>query len=226
VQRHGQRDPGGFAEGAREPSGQHPHPVSAERQCVGDWGVVDHAAVDEIAARDPHRREHRGDRRAGQDRIDRVAAREQDVLAAEHAGGNNMERHRSVFEPTEPEVVGEEPAGRCWVPSDADGRGSRAGRRADGSGTRRRVDSDRHNAPSASMPLASGRPASQPPLTAPTEVPTMRSGATPTSVSAASIPTAQRVRGRRRRQRASLGGRGSGSVIRSGRSRRIASSKD
>ena len=66
---------GACVERAGVPGGQHVDDVGAERDGLGDGGVVGDAAVDEVAAADPHRREHGGDGGAGEDRVDRVAVR-------------------------------------------------------------------------------------------------------------------------------------------------------
>ena len=50
-------------------------------------------------------------------------------------------------------------------------------------------DSERHRSARPSMPALSGRDATHPAFTAPTEVATIRSGRIPASASALSIPT-------------------------------------
>lgn len=52
--------------------------------------------------------EDAGDGGAGQDRVDGVAVGEQHVEAAQHVGGNHVQRDRCVFEPLELEVLGQQ----------------------------------------------------------------------------------------------------------------------
>lgn len=100
-----------------------------------------------------------------------------------------MERDRRVFQPGEPEAVFEQ-ASKPTV-----GYQLRRLPRNPASPVSGRVgntsacESDRHRSASAVIPARSGGDAIQPPLTAPTDVPTISSGAMPASARPRSMPT-------------------------------------
>ena len=75
-----------------------------------DRSVVDYATVDECPTVDRDGREHARDRRAGADRVGRVAATEQMVRAAPDVGGDHVERDERVLEALEPKLALEQTA--------------------------------------------------------------------------------------------------------------------
>ena len=89
---------GGAGERAGVPGRQHVDPVGAQGDRLRDGRVVGQSAVDERAAVAPHRRQHGRDGAAGQDRADRVAVGEQDLLARQQVGGDQVHRDRRVLQ--------------------------------------------------------------------------------------------------------------------------------
>ncbi len=100
-----------------------------------------------------------------------------------------MQRDRCVLQPRELEVVREQPA-QAGVRDEVRRRPRKPSSPASGRvGNTSSRDSDRHSSARAVTPARSGRAAIQPPLRAPTDVPTIRSGAISASARPSSIPT-------------------------------------
>ena len=76
------------------------HDEAIDTHVAGDvhGNVVDHAAIDQQAALDLHRREHRRDRHAGADGLGQMAAAEYHLLVVGDIGGHGAEGNRQVVE--------------------------------------------------------------------------------------------------------------------------------
>lgn len=81
-----------------------PDRVSPQRHRVRDRCVFDDPAVDVLPVSDPHGREDTRDRCAGEDRLDRGAGRQQDIVAAEHVGRDHVDGKGGLLEPLERQV--------------------------------------------------------------------------------------------------------------------------
>jgi hypothetical protein len=120
----------------RQPDGgEHDDAVGAELDRVCDRRVVDDATVHEEPAVPNDRREHAGDRRAGEQRVHDRTVREQHLLAGQHVGGHGVHRNRSILQAREVAVALDHPpqaGGRERMVPDAkraERRRQRAGRK-------------------------------------------------------------------------------------------------
>jgi hypothetical protein len=182
MEERGDRAPRGFGQITGVPGRQDVDPFGAELDRVDDRRVVGDASVDQQPPVELDRGKDAGDRGARDDRLQCVSTRQAKLAPAEQVGGDDVKRDRRVLESSELEVFGNELSQRSV--GDQVITGSEEAEKAS-----QRVE--RENVPPADrapdctkLIRRVGRRrtgGNVGPLSAPTEVPTIRSGATPRS---------------------------------------------
>ena len=192
MHRGGERAPGRVRQAAvaRVLGGQHVDALGAECDGVRDRGVVGDPAVGEQLAAPADGRQHPGDGRGGEHRVDRGAVGQAHLILGQQVEGDQVQRNARLLQPLELHVPGGEPA----QPAVGDQVAAPAGQAAEERGRAEREDvaapqptpDGRQFSPAVAT--VGGREARNAAFRAPAEVPASRSGTMPRSYRACTIP--------------------------------------